>query len=108
MQFKSEQKKILVPPADIILALLNNEPQNDFDFLEFYDGYIHAAATELVYTPDGNKAGYFINDDLVQEIRIEFLKSLSSLRKKLMQNIQNKEPDKIPIMIMVSKEPNEK
>lgn len=101
-------KNPVVPPADIILALLNNELRNDLDFLEFYDGYIHAAATEPVYTADGNRTGYFINEDLVQEIRIDFLRSLSPLRKKLVQNILCTEPDNIPVVIMVSKEPDEK
>lgn len=108
MKPKGEQKKTKIPPADIILALLNNEPQKDIDLLDFYDGYIHAAATEPVYTVDGNRTGYFINEDLVQEIRIEFLKSLPPLRKRLIQNILGKEPDKIPVVLMVSKETAEK
>ncbi|MCI9449410.1 MAG: helix-turn-helix domain-containing protein [Clostridiales bacterium] len=80
MKYKERRKKIILPPADIILELLNDEPQNDIHLLEFYNGYIHAAATESLYTVDGLKAGYHINEDLVQEIRIEFLKSLSALR----------------------------
>lgn len=83
MKAEHNKDNILVPPPDIILALLNNHSGNDFDLLEFYNGYIHAAAIEPVYI-EGNKVGYFTNEDLIQEIRIEFLKSLSSLRKKLM------------------------
>lgn len=99
MKPKDEQEKILIPPADIILALLNNEPRNDLDFLEFYDGYIHAAATEPVYTADGNRTGYFINEDLVQEIRIEFLKSLPLLRRRLIQDILCDKFCEFPIII---------
>lgn len=80
MKPKNNKDTVIVPSVDIILALLNNDPRNDLDFLEFYDGYIHAAATEPVYTAEGNRTGCFINEDLVQEIRIEFLKSLSPLR----------------------------
>lgn len=108
MKPKNNKDTVIVPSVDIILALLNNDPRNDLDFLEFYDGYIHAAATEPVYTAEGNRTGCFINEDLVQEIRIEFLKSLPPLRKKLMQNILCKEPDKIPVVIMISKESTEK
>ena len=79
-------KNIFIPPADIILELLNDNPQKDINFLDFYDGYIHKTAEELIYTTDGSKTGYFINEDLVQEIRIEFVKSLKTLRKKLIRN----------------------
>lgn len=99
MKSKDEQEKILIPSADIILALLNNELRNDLEFLEFYDGYIHAAATEAVFAVDGNKAGYFVNEDMVQEIRIEFLKSLPLLRKRLMQVIHCNKFCEFPIII---------
>lgn len=79
-------EKIFIPPADIILELLNDDPQKDIDFLNFYDGYIHKIAEEPIYTADGGITGYFINEDLVQEIRIEFIKSLKTLRKKLIRN----------------------
>lgn len=103
-----KSKNTIVPPADIILALLNKDPQNDLDLLEFYDGYIHAAATEPVYTSDGNRAGYFINEDLVQDIKIEFIKSLSPLRKKLIQRILCKESNQISVVVTFSKQPKEK
>lgn len=81
---KHKQSRVIpVPPADIILNLLNNEPQKDIELLDYYDGYIHSAATEPVYSMDGTKQGVFINEDLVQEIRIEFLRSLPVLRRKL-------------------------
>ena len=78
---------ILVPPADIILDLLNNKPKNDIKLLDYYDGYIHSAATEPVYTPDGNRQGLFINEDLIQEIRIEFLRCLPVLRRNLKEKL---------------------
>lgn len=37
MKHKSNKKNIIIPPADIILALLNNEARRDIDLLEFYD-----------------------------------------------------------------------
>lgn len=91
MKSKRVQKIVLVPPVDIILALLNNEPTKDIDFLQFYDGYIHATATEPVYTVNGTKTGYFINEDLEQEIKIEFLKSLPTLRSKLLYDFFHSE-----------------
>lgn len=91
---------IPVPPADIILNLLNDEPQKDIDFLDYYDGYIHSAATEPVYTSDGNRHGYFINEDMVQEIRIEFVRSLPVLRRKLIEKFFTHEA----VIIMLSKD----
>ena len=43
----------------------------------------HSAVTEPVYTPDGNRQGLFINEDLIQAIRTEFLGCLSVLRRNL-------------------------
>lgn len=105
MKSKKARKVVLVPPVDIILALLNNEPEKDIDLLKFYGGYIHATATEPVYAANGIKTGYFVNEDLEQEIKIEFLKSLSALRQKLFHDfLQNEKSDNIPLMILVAKE----
>lgn len=103
MKYKEKHKKIVLPPADVILELLNDEPQKDNHLLDFYNGYIHAAATESLYTIDGLRTGYHINEDLVQEIRIEFLKSLSTLRRKLIECILTQEPEEIPVVIMLPK-----
>ncbi len=83
---KHEQKQSApVPPAEIILDLLNDKPRTEIELLDYYNGYIHSAATEPVYTVDGTRQGIFINEDLEQEIRIEFLKSLPVLRQKLIE-----------------------
>lgn len=73
-------------------------------YLNFMIGYIHAVATKPVYTFDGNKAGYFTNEDLVQEIRIEFLKSLPTLRKKLMKEFLHKKLENTSAVIIIKKE----
>lgn len=85
MRKYESNRYIPIPPADIILDLLNDEPQKDIELLDYYDGYIHSSATEPVYSMDGTRQGVFINEDLVQEIRIEFLRSLPVLYRKLIE-----------------------
>lgn len=101
MKHKNYIKNVILPSVDIILALLNNDSRKDIDLLDFYDGYIHAVATEPVYTFDGIKTGYFVNEDLVQEIRIELLKSLPTLRKKLMKEFSHQESENTSDIIMI-------
>lgn len=55
------------------------------DLLNYYENYNHSAAVEQVYTSDGDRKGFFVNEDLMQEIRIEFFQSLPILHRKLMK-----------------------
>ena len=85
MKRQSTYQHSRVLPADIILNLINDNPENDLDILHYYNGYIHAAAEETAYTADGIKKGTFVNEDLLQEIRFEVLHCLPVLRKKLIE-----------------------
>lgn len=84
-------RNIPVPPADIILGLLNDDPSTDKVFLDFYDSYIHAAATEPRFTSEGDFDSYILNDDLLQEIKITLVRSLPVLRRKILDYL-NGEP----------------
>ena len=87
-------------PADIILDLLNDNPQTDVDLLDYYNNYIQSVSTEPVYSSNGNKKGYFINEDLAQEIQIELLRCLPVLRKKLIAIMGND----MPLVFVISKD----
>lgn len=89
---KIETYKHSVLPADIILDLLNDNPKTNVDLLDYYNNYIRSVSTESVYTSSGNKKGYFINEDLAQEIQIELLRCLPVLRKKLIAIMENDMP----------------
>lgn len=83
MNKNRSQENIPVPPADVILSLLHNEPGTDRKFLDFYGGYIHAAATEPYFTEDGTFCGSVLNEDLLQEIQIAIVMSLPVLRRRI-------------------------
>ena len=51
-----------IPPAEIILRFLNDEPRSKMDLLNYYENYIHSAAVEQVYTSDGDRKGFFVNE----------------------------------------------
>ena len=48
MSRHNEKKKNIVPPADIILNMLNEKPGADLDLLDFYKGYIRRASIETI------------------------------------------------------------
>ena len=83
MSRHNEKKKNIVPPADIILNMLNEKPGADLDLLDFYKGYIRRASIEPSYSEEGFDKGKHINEDLRQEIEIAFLKGLVSLRHNI-------------------------
>ena len=74
-----------VPPADLVLDLIRSVPETDSRFLTFYDLYIGKAAVEPVYADDGCCCGTRLNEDLRQEMRITFVRSLVPLRRKLIR-----------------------
>lgn len=87
MKVKRRSKEsIPLPPADIILDFLNNEPGHDLEFVKFYDDYIHSCAKVPVYLEDAPN-GMMIDEDLMQEIRIAVIKSLPVLRHTIFNNV---------------------
>ena len=61
MKSSDYRASIPVPPAEMILRYLNDEPRSKIDLLNYYENYIHSAA-----------------------VRIEFFQSLPILHRKLM------------------------
>lgn len=95
-----KKRRKIIPPADIILDLLNDEPGVDSKIIEFYDAYIREIAKEPKYTPDGEFARYEVNDDLAQELRIALFRSLPKLRKAFSKRFG----DKKPMVVIVAEE----
>lgn len=75
----------LIPSADLVLDLIRSVPETEDKFLSFYEPYIRRAAVESVYTDDGCYCGTHLNEDLRQEIRFTFVRSLIPLRRKLIR-----------------------
>ena len=84
------RKNHIVPPADIILDVLNEEPEAEEKVLKHYEKYILKIATERGKNRCG-KTAYIINEDLQQEIRMAVIKAMPTMRrafrKKYMKNI---------------------
>lgn len=78
-----------VPPADVILGLLNDEPRARDELILFYEGYIQVAATEPVYTEEGIYNGMYLNEDLMQEIHLALLKAIPPLKRNIFKRISS-------------------
>lgn len=80
-----KRKENSEPSVGMILSLLRADPSVICDYLSFYDKYIHASATERIYSVDDCYYTTQFNDDLKQEIDIALAMSLTPLRQKLIQ-----------------------
>lgn len=72
-----------VPPADIILGLLNNKKEKEDELLNFYDSYIKAASFICLTSLQQNISDY--DEDLAQEMRLNLIKSVPVLRKRIIR-----------------------
>lgn len=79
-------------PDNIILNILNQTDNAEDDVLDYYEGYIREVATEPVYSKEGNRTGYYYDEDLAQELRIALSKALPALRETLIKNHLEKRP----------------
>ena len=79
-------------PDNIILNILNQTDDAEDDVLDYYEGYIREVATEPVYSKEGNRTGYYYDEDLAQELRLALSKALPALRETLIKNHLEKRP----------------
>ncbi len=79
-------------PDHIILNILNQAASAESDVLDHYEGYIREVATEPVYSKDGNRTGYYYDEDLAQELRLALSQALPALRETLIKNHLEKRP----------------
>ena len=82
---KNKRKRKNVPSDEIILNILNQKPRAEDDVIEFYENYIREMATDPVYSEEGNRTGYYYDEDLAQELRIALTQCLPALRSVLIK-----------------------
>ena len=98
MTKKSKRSNIILPDTEIVLGALNDDKKSIERLLDFYDGYIMASAVKSAYSAEGQKIGYYIDEDLAQEIRMSVVKCLPNLRKTV-NNIIDKKRKSILIVV---------
>ena len=79
-------------PDHIILNILNEETCAESEIINHYEGYIREVATEPVYSKEGNRTGYYYDEDLAQELRLALSQALPALRETLIKNHLEKRP----------------
>lgn len=79
-------------PDSIILSILNQTASAENEILDHYEGYIREVATEPVYSKEGNRTGYYYDEDLAQELRLALAQALPALRETLIKNHLEKRP----------------
>ena len=94
-----KKRRKIIPPADIILDLINDEPHTDVRVLDFYEAYILSVAKEPKYAASGEFICFEVNEDLAQELRIALFRSLPKLRQAFFREFGNESAD-----VMVSKQ----
>lgn len=80
------RKKNKTIPDHIILNILNLEADSEKEVLGHYEAYIREAATEPVYSQEGNRTVYYYDEDLAQELRVVLAQSIPALRETLIKN----------------------
>lgn len=83
---KRRNRKRILPSEKMVLNILNSEPDASEETLSFYERYIKEMATDPVYAPDGNRTGFFYDEDLAQELRLALSQSLPAVREALIKH----------------------
>ncbi len=95
---KKKTKAKILPSSEMILGVVNNEKNSIEELLLFYDKYILTASVQPAYSSEGVKVGYYIDEDLAQNIRTSIIESIPNLRKAIVTAI-NKEKESIFIVV---------
>lgn len=82
---KNRHRKEIRLGKNLVLSILNKEPSARDEIVGFYDRYIRDLATDPVYSSDGSMTGYYIDNDLAQELREALSESLPALREVLIK-----------------------
>ena len=86
------RKKSKIIPDQIILKILNHSADSEEEVSNHYEQYSRKVATEPVYSQDGNRTGYYYDEDLAQELRVALAQSIPALREALIKNHLDKRP----------------
>lgn len=95
---KNRKKNTIIPPANVVLGVLNDDKKAIENLIEFYNGYIMSSALKTAYSAEGQKVGYYIDDDLAQEIRLSIVECLPNLRKTV-RAVLNRKKNSILIVV---------
>lgn len=84
-----KNNKQYIPSEQMVLDILNGEPEAGEDIVRFYEQYIRKMAMETVFSPEGEIVGTHYDEDLAQEMRIGLVNSLPALRKALIRQMKD-------------------
>lgn len=101
---QSDKEKKRLPTAEMILGIINDEPEITEDIIHFYDGYIISLAVRNAYSAEGRQVGYYIDEDLAQDIRLALVESLPKLRQILKKLFKKK---KEAVIVLITDLPNQ-
>lgn len=102
---RSDNDKYL-PTAELVLGIINNEPNVADEIIHFYDGYIISLAVRNAYSAEGRQVGLYIDEDLAQEVRLALVESLPRLRQTLKKLLKKKKEAVIVLITDLSNQDN--
>ena len=84
---KNDMRPIKIP-ADILLEILNEEyDRAAVRLLKLYEHYMTKIATNSVLDETTGIYIYYLDEDLLEEMRISLFKSIYAFRKSLIQKL---------------------
>lgn len=99
---RKNTKTRILPSSEMILGVLNNDKRVIEEMIRFYDGYVLAAAMKPAYSAEGARVGYYIDEDLAQNIRMDIFKCLPNLRKAADALLNKKDNSVLVVVAEVS------
>lgn len=93
LMYKSKNK---LPTEKMILDLLNGEDISE-EILYLYHNYIVAASTMTINNVVYDSVESYVDEDLMQSIRMNIITCLPNLRKNLIRHLDSKDRFKINI-----------
>ena len=79
--------KCVLPP-EIMLDILNQVEGTDLKIIEYYTPYMKRIATKEIRSKDGRCIRRILDEDLLQEMKIEIIKSMPAIRRMLLQKVK--------------------
>ena len=95
---RKNTKARILPSSEMIMGVLNNEKRVIEEMIQFYDGYILAAEMKPAYSAEGTRVGYYIDEDLAQNVRMDIFKCLPNLRKAA-DALLNKKDNSVLVLV---------
>ncbi len=100
---RSDKNKHL-PGAELVLGIINDDLGVADEIIHFYDGYIVSLAVRNAYSAEGRRVGFYIDEDLAQDVRLALVESLPKLRQILKKHLKKKKEAVIVLIPDLSKE----